>query len=201
MTDHREEENKTGQNTVVPSGGEKNPFWKEALLFVRDVVIYMGIVMIIANFIIRPVQVLGSSMYPTLEDKEYGFSNLIGLRMDGIKRFDIVTIYLEDKDEYLVKRVVGLPGETVSYTGGQLYINGEAVGEDFFDEEYRASYGNDFMENVEPVVLGEDEYYCLGDNRPLSNDSRYYGPFTRDQIRSKGVLIIFPFTKMGFHTW
>ena len=180
---------------------DRNPFWKESLLFLRDVAIYMAVVILIANYIIRPVQVIGSSMYPTLEDGQFGFSNLIGLHMDGISRFDVVTIYMEDKEEYLVKRVVGLPGETVSYKDGQLYINGEAVAETFFNEEYRRSYGSVFMEDVAPVTLGEDEYYCLGDNRPRSNDSRYYGPFELEQIRSKGVLIVFPFSKMGFRTW
>ena len=177
-----------------------NPFWKEVLLFVRDVAVCMAVVLLISNFVIRPVEVLGSSMYPTLQDKEFGFSNLIGMRMDGIRRFDIVIIYVDPKEKYLVKRVVGLPGETVSYTGGQLYINGEAVAEEFFDEEYRSSFST-FMEDVKPVTLGEDEYFCLGDNRPHSSDSRVYGPFKSEQIRSKGILVLFPFSKIGLHTW
>ena len=180
---------------------EKNPFWKEALLFVRDIAVYMAVVFLLSNYVIRPVQVIGSSMYPTLEDKEFGFSNLIGYRTDGLKRFDIAIIYIEEKEEYLVKRVIGLPGETVSYTGGQLYINGQAVAEDFLDEEYKKSYGSAFMEDVEPVVLGEDEYYCLGDNRPRSSDSRVYGPFKKDRICSKGVAVLFPFSRIGVHTW
>ena len=63
---------------------EKNPFWKEALLFVRDIAVYMAVVFLLSNYVIRPVQVIGSSMYPTLEDKEFGFSNLIGYRTDGL---------------------------------------------------------------------------------------------------------------------
>ena len=194
VIEERPEDNKEKEPTP-------NPIWKEVLLFVRDVAVCMALVLLFSNYIARPVQVLGSSMYPTLQDQEFGFSNLIGMRMDGIKRFDIVIIYVDPKEKYLVKRVVGLPGETVSYTGGQLYINGEAVEENFFNEEYRSRFGTAFMEDVAPVTLGEDEYFCLGDNRPHSTDSRVYGPFRADQIRSKGVLVLFPFSEIGIHTW
>ncbi len=197
----KKEQPMTEKNRESKTDTQKQPFWKEALLFVRDMAVCMAIVLVIANYVIRPVQVIGSSMYPTLEDKEFGFSNLIGLRTDGVERFDIVVIYVDPKEKYLVKRVVGMPGETISYSGGKLYINGEEMAEDFLDAEYRASFGVDFMEDMAPVTLGEDEYFCLGDNRPHSSDSRVYGPFKREQLRSKGVLVVFPFNKMGIHTW
>ncbi len=174
---------------------------KEILLFARDLVICMSIVLVLVNYVIRPVQVKGTSMYPTLKDKAIGLSNLLGYNMDGINRFDIVIIYLENKDEYLVKRAIGLPGETVSYQDGVLHINGEPVEEPFLNSEYRDSYGGRFMSDVSEITLADDEYYCLGDNRPASSDSRFYGPFAKDQIISKGVFILFPFTEFGVKTW
>ena len=181
---------------------EKEPSaLREVFEVLRDAAISLVVILFIINFIVRPIQVNGSSMYPTLENGEIGISNLIGRRIKGIKRFDIVIIYLEDKDEYLVKRCVGLPNETVSYKDGKLYINGAEIAEDFLDEEYKSEYGGAFMGDVEEITLGEDEYYCLGDNRPKSTDSRYYGPFKEDMIISKGALIIMPFGNFGVKSW
>ncbi len=173
---------------------------KEVLLFFRDLAVCLALVLIVVNFILRPIQVKGSSMYPTLTSGSLGVSNLLGYRMDGVERFDIVIIYVQDKNEYLVKRCVGLPGETVSYSNQTLYINGEAVEEPFFDESYTSTY-DVFMEDMAEITLGDDEYFCLGDNRPHSTDSRVYGPFRKDEIVSKGVFIFFPFSGFGVQTW
>ena len=173
---------------------------KEVLLFFRDLGVCLAVVLVVVNFILRPIQVKGSSMYPTLTNGALGVSNLLGYRMDGIERFDIVIIYVKDKNEYLVKRCVGLPGETVAYRDQTLYINNEPVEEPFFDESYTSTY-DVFMEDLEEITLGEDEYFCLGDNRPRSTDSRVYGPFHKDEIVSKGVFIFFPFSGFGVQTW
>lgn len=173
----------------------------EVLDFLKDLAICFAVVFFITKVLVKPVQVKGESMYPTLQDKEIGVSNMIGYHMSGLKRFDIAIIYIRDKNEYIVKRVIGLPGETVSYQSGQLYINGEPFDEPFLDEEYVSTYGDSFMEDVEPVTLAENEYYCLGDNRPHSSDSRYYGPFKKDEIECRGVFIIYPFSNFGAKTW
>jgi signal peptidase I len=173
----------------------------EVLSFIRDLAICVVAVFLLTSFVIRPVQVKGSSMYPELNDASIGFSNVIGYNISGLKRFDIAIIYVAEKDEYLVKRVIGLPGETVSYEDGQLYINGAFVKEDFFNQDYVDSYNGTFMSDVAPITLGDDEYYCLGDNRPHSSDSRYYGPFKKANIKSKGVFIFWPFDKFSVQTW
>lgn len=173
----------------------------EVLDFLKDLVICMAIVFVITNFIVRPIQVKGNSMYPTLKDQSMGVSNTLGYNIGEIKRFDIVIIYIPEKNEYIVKRVIGLPGETVSYSNGQLYINGEAMEEPFLDQEYVESYGSGWMPDVSEITLGEDEYYCLGDNRPHSSDSRYYGPFKKENIKSKGIFIAWPLSEFGVETW
>lgn len=160
---------------------------------------------VISHFVIKPVQVKGSSMYPTLKDGDYAVSNVIGTATGNISRFNIVIVYLPEKNEYIVKRVVGLPGETVEYTGDQLYINGEPVEEPFLSNEYKATYKVDnktnFTSDIAPITLGEDEYYCLGDNRPRSSDSRVYGAFCKSQIKSKGVCVLYPLSEAGVETW
>ena len=182
---------------------EKEEFnlWKEIISFAKDMAICMATVLVIVNFIARPIGVKGSSMYPTLEDGEIGFSDVIGYSLSGIDRFDIAIIYVESKDEYLVKRVIGLPNETISYIDGKLYVNGEYIEEDFLNTEYAETFEGIFMEDVGEITLGEDEYYCLGDNRPRSSDSRVYGPLKKEDIRCKGVLVLWPLNRIGFHTW
>ena len=180
---------------------QKTSAFKEVLGFLKDLAISMAVILLICNFIVRPVRVYGDSMYPTLLNGGIGFSNVIGMKTGELERFDIAIIYVEEKNENLVKRVIGLPGETLSYRNGQLYINGQAVDEPFLDQAYGEQCGPYFMSDIPEITLGEDEYYCLGDNRPASSDSRYYGPFKKDQIRSKGVLILWPFSDFGLHTW
>ncbi|MBQ9327212.1 MAG: signal peptidase I [Solobacterium sp.] len=180
---------------------EPETFLESVWDFIKTLMISMVIVFLVANFVARPIQVRGDSMYPTLESSSIGISNVLGRKMSGLKRFDIAIIYLKDKDEYLVKRVVGLPGETISYHGGTLYVNGEAVEEPFLDTWYRTQWGEPFMEDVEEITLEEGEYYCLGDNRPSSRDSRYYGPFYEEQIVAKGSFILYPFDQFGVKSW
>ena len=182
-------------------GKTESSFMRELGSFISTLLISLVIVFLIVNYVVRPIKVQGNSMYPTLENDEIGFANVIGLNMNGIDRFDVVIIYMPEQNEYLVKRAIGLPGETVSYTDSTLYINGEAVEETFLDEEYVSSYAGTFTEDVQEVVLGEDEYWCMGDNRPYSRDSRYYGAFSRSSIVAKGTAILFPFSKIGIHTW
>ncbi len=193
-------------NSIVMSNTEPNTKKQETFLdgvwdFLKTLLISMIVVYTVTTFFVRPVQVIGTSMYPTLESNAIGFANIIGRKMDGLKRFDIAIIRIEEKNEYIVKRVIGLPGETVSYQNDVLYINGEAVEEPFLDPSYMASFEAPFTNNIEPITLKEGEYYCLGDNRPASRDSRYYGPFTEDKIVAKGTLIIYPFQNFGVKSW
>ena len=189
---------------TVPEKKEKSAV-REIIDFFRDLAVCMISVFLITHFVLRPVQVKGSSMYPTLQDSALGFSNVLGYKLNSISRFDVVIIYLEEKDEYLVKRCIGLPGETISYKNGQLYVDGVAVEEDFLDEDYvnefENTYGTSFTSDVQEITLGEDEYYCLGDNRPHSTDSRYYGPFTSEQITSKSVYVVWPLSQFGGKAW
>ena len=177
---------------------------KSVVTFVKDLlkefVVCFLAVLLIGNFVIRPIEVKGSSMYPTLEDNNYGLTNVIGRKIGEIERFDIVIIKMDTSEKYLVKRVIGLPGETIEYKDNQLYINEMVVNEDFLDQEYVQSY-DIFTSAFGPVTLGNDEYFCLGDNRPHSTDSRYYGAFKDKQITSKGALILYPFKNIGIKSW
>ncbi|MGI6608316.1 MAG: signal peptidase I [Erysipelotrichaceae bacterium] len=156
---------------------------------------------VVVNFFFMPIVVNGQSMYPALHDNSYGFSNIFARRISSIERFDIVVIYLEERDENLVKRVIGLPNETITFTNDTLYVNGTPIDQTFLDTEYvkqiqDSSYSGVFTADF-TIVLGDNEYFCMGDNRPKSADSRSYGPFNKEQIISKDVFIIFPFDLFG----
>lgn len=174
------------------------------LNFLKDVmimvVIYIIINLVFVQFIMRPFRVEGESMLPSLESHELGFSNVFSYKKNSVERFDIVIVFREETKQYLVKRVIGMPGETVRYEYDKLYINDEYVEETFLDADYIKKITEDrnidFTSDFGPVVLGSDEYYLLGDNRPRSSDSRIYGPFKEAQIKSKNGFVFYPFNRI-----
>ena len=149
-------------------------------------VIIIFIVLLIKWYIVSPINVVGKSMEPTLEDKDMMLLDEISYRFEDIKRFDIVVV--KSKDGLIIKRVIGLPGEKISCKDGVIYINNKKLTENF-----KHSYTDDFDE----VKLGKDEYYILGDNRINSMDSRAYGSFKRKYIRGKTHIVLFPFSRFG----
>ena len=173
----------------------------EILDFIRLILICFVFSFLCIKFVFRPVTVEGNSMYPTLIDQERGFSNVFSTYVSDIERFEVVVAYYEPNDDRWVKRVIGLPGEKVEYKNNKLYINDEFVEEDFFDEAYVNEKTNNgeivFSRDYGPYQLGEDEYLLVGDNRIVSYDSREVGPFKKEDIVSKYVLVYYPFDKIG----
>ncbi len=155
-------------------------FFDFLITILESVVIAIIVVLVLFKFVIYPVEVEGSSMYPTLTNGDRGFA-FICTKLIGINRFDVVVIKSDKSDNKLVKRVIGLPGEFVEYIDNELYINGKLTEEDFLED---GVVTNDFS-----YSLGEDEYLCLGDNREVSRDSRYYGAFNSDEIVTTHIYI------------
>lgn len=157
---------------------------------VKDLISYVIviiIVLLVKQFIITPIRVNQSSMNNTLFDKDIMILDKISYRFKTINRFDIVVIK-KDK-EYLIKRVIGLPGEQVEYKDNKLYINGKVIEENFNHKD------------TEDYILDEkipnNYYFVVGDNRPNSLDSRYFGLIKKDEILGKTNLVIFPFNHFG----
>ena len=148
-------------------------------------VIVVIVVVLIRTFLVTPIRVNGSSMYPTLKDKEIMILNKIGKTINGIDRFDIVV--LKD-DDYLIKRVIALPGEKISCQNGNIYINGKKL---------KDKYGSGLTSDFEPIEVPKNSYFVMGDNRENSKDSRYIGPINKKEIKGKTSFILFPFKNFG----
>ena len=173
---------------------------KEVFDFIKLLVFWFFVFFIVTKLFVSPIQVIGSSMYPTLVDKERGFSSVFSKHFE-IDRFDIVVVEAKGNEkEYWVKRVIGLPGETIECKDDVIYINGQPLKQSFLDEDWVASetaiYGS-FTEDFGPYTLGDDEYFLMGDNRNHSTDSRDVGPFSKDEIASVGIFVYFPFSEFG----
>ena len=160
---------------------------KNWLLELIPYIVIIIIVLLVKQFIFTTVIVHGASMEKTLHDKDIMILDKIGVKIFGIKRFDIVVV--DTDNNKIIKRVIGLPGETVEYKDNQLYINGELV-----EDNYG---GNKYTSDIEAITLGDDEYYVLGDNRTNSIDSRSIGAVSKEQIIGHARFIIFPFTRFG----
>ena len=158
---------------------------------VLSYVIVIVLALLIKEYIFSPIKVNGSSIYPTLEDGDIMILNEIGYHLNGINRFDIVVVK-KDNDR-IIKRVIGLPGETVSYKDNKLYINGNEVKEDFTHD---ITHNFDLSE-IDVEVIPEDYYFVVGDNRGNSKDSRMIGLVSKSEIKGKTNLILYPFKKIG----
>lgn len=160
--------------------------------FVKNFVLWSLFIIFIFEFIVMPVRIIGDSMYPTLEDHQIGLSFILGKNF-GIDRFDVVII--EEHGNLIIKRVIGLPNESIEYKNNQLYIDGESIEEPFLENEYKKqvdlSSKVPFTYPINKVQLGQDEYFVMGDNRPRSQDSRFFGPLHEDEILSKGFWALY----------
>lgn len=175
---------------------EKKPgLLREVIGFLLYVAVVVGITFLIITFVGQRTYVSGSSMENTLSHGDNLIVDKITYRFADPKRFDIIVFpFRYEEKTYYIKRIIGLPGETVQIQDGNIYINGEILNE---------SYGREVMKSAglaaEPITLGEDEYFVLGDNRNDSTDSRdpNVGKIHRDEIIGRAWLRIWPLDKFG----
>lgn len=165
----------------------------EAIIYIAIIVLCVKVV---PRYVIQRTIVDGDSMMNTLIDRENLLVEKVSYHFKDPERFDVIVFYPygRDNEEYYIKRIIGLPGETVQIIGSQIYINGEVLEEDFGKDPI------DFAGTVEePQTLGEDEFFVLGDNREVSQDSRYeeVGFVEKKNIEGKAILRIYPFSKFG----
>lgn len=160
--------------------------------WLRDVLAAVALALVIIAFVYQPVKVEGTSMVPHLGDQERIFINKFIYRFEPIQRGDIVVFrYPRDPEKSFIKRVVGLPGETVEIRRGVVYVNGLPLREQYLhdDELDRQSFP--------PLYLPAEHYFVLGDHRRNSNDSRSWGTVHREHIYGKAVFAYWPPERFG----
>lgn len=204
---------KSKKNELRYNEDDEGTLLEDILGFIKVFVVSAIVILLFVNFVAHPVRVDGRSMYPTLKDGEFGFTNVGGVLLNGVERGDIVVVTMEEEGQktHWVKRVIGLPGDTVSCVNDVVYINGKVLDETkYIAPDYRQSLVDKFgyfnkvpnadntnVEDFEEVKLGDDEYYVMGDNRPYSKDSRYVGPVKKSQIFAKKMLVLLPISDIG----
>lgn len=166
---------------------------KELLLYAM---IFLLCVFVLPRYVVQKTIVDGDSMENTLYNADRLLIDKLSYHFSNPDRFDIVVFYPygKDVDEYYVKRVIGLPGETVQIIDQDIYINGKILKENYGKEPITfAGIAED------PITLGEDEFFLLGDNREISLDSRYQevGPVHRNMIAGHAILRIWPMDEFG----
>lgn len=175
---------------------EKN-MWSEIGGWVLYFLIVLATTWLIITFVGQRTKVDGHSMEPTLQDADNLIVDKISYRLRDPERFDIIVFpYQHAENVYYIKRIIGMPGETLQIIDGSVYIDGELLEDDI--------YGAELIENpmtaANPITLGEDEYFVMGDNRNHSSDSRdpSVGVLSRDQLIGRAWVRIYPFDKIGF---
>jgi signal peptidase I len=177
----------------------RGSFLREALNLVLSVVIAFVLFLVIRTYLFYPFQVVGDSMVPTLETGD----RLILNKLAEIDRFDIVVFPAPDgTDEEYVKRIIGLPGDEITYFQDELYINGKKIEEHYLEalreDSDQALTGDFTLFNLTgEATVPEDMYFVLGDNRNVSKDSRVFGFIPAAQIEGTADLRLWPLNKIG----
>jgi len=178
----------------TPAEKPKENFWVELLKFA---VIAVLIVWPIRHFVAQPFIVDGASMLPTFESGQYLIVDELSYELGNPVRGDVVIFkYPKDTSKYFIKRIIGMPGETVDIKGGLVYIKTATSTEEFLWNEPYLENSRKRVDNMK-VTLGSDEYFVLGDNRLSSLDSRYWGPLSKNLIIGKPFVRLLPVTKIS----
>ena len=176
-------------------------FARKAYFFTLDllqtVLLAASIFLVIYIFLFRPFQVSGDSMYPTFKNQEYILTNLIALRTNGLQRGDVIVFQAPpDQEKDFIKRVIGLPGDTIELKQGFVYLNGKKLDESAYLHSDVRTYGGAFLKDSEPFTVPDDNYFVMGDNRPFSSDSREWGLLPRSKVIGKSFFVYWPINTM-----
>lgn len=158
-----------------------------------------AIFFIIYAFLLRPFQVNGTSMFPTFINNEFVFTNLLSQRFGQLKRGDVIVFKAppsEDKD--YIKRIIGLPGDTIKIQDNSVYVNGKKLNESKYLSPSVRTQGRGFAHEGEEIKVPTDNYFVMGDNRVYSSDSRDWGFVLKDKIIGESAFVYWPLNRMRF---
>jgi signal peptidase I len=161
-------------------------------VWVRDLIISLAIAAFVIIFLYQPVKVEGVSMMPSLEDQERIFVNKFVYRLEPIGRGDIVVFrYPRDPSKSYIKRVIAMAGDRIRIDFGQVYVNNQALDEDYVPPAYTD------QKPYPEITVPANSFFVLGDHRSMSSDSREFGPVDQSLIYGKAVFGYWPMDKLG----
>jgi signal peptidase I len=174
------------------AGESRTRVWRAVWELLHDLSVAVLFCFFLITFVAQAFRVQGTSMLPLLEDGERIIVNKFVYRFHSIERGDVVVFwYPRDPTVSFIKRVVGLPGDTVEVKAGEVYINGHLVREDYIPPRFRDD------ETFAPVEVKKGYYYVMGDHRNSSNDSRSWGEVPEKYVYGRAVFRFWPLAKMG----
>lgn len=176
---------------------------KTILRFIIDIVeafiTALAIFIFVYLFLFQPHQVRGNSMLPNFHDKEYLLTNKAVYYFKQPQRGDVIIFESpQNKNFDYIKRIIGLPGETVSLENGKININSQALDETPYLPENGATPGGSFLGTGDQITVPQNQYFVIGDNRTNSSDSRDWGPIPKENIVGRAWLRYWPPQKFGF---
>ncbi len=168
-------------------------------LDILEVIVFaVGIFFFVYLLIMRPHKIKGASMHPNFPDSEYLLTEKVDYYLHEPVRGDVIVFKppVSEDDEF-IKRIIGLPGESVRVSGGRVYINDKILKESYLKPEVFTGDGT-FLPEGEGFTVPEGQYFVMGDNRPHSSDSRAWGPISKKSISGRAWLIYWPPGSTGF---
>ncbi len=200
------------ENQIIDTDEKPQTFKQSLWELVKFALIAAVLVIPIRLWIIDPFVVSGSSMVPTFQNGDYLIVDEFSYKVSSPKRDDVVVFLYPgdpknsltrsaflrffDPGKYFIKRIIGLPGETVDITGSTVKITNRVHPEGFTLDE---PFVKNLSQNITHAVLANDEYFVMGDNRSGSSDSRYWGPVKKDFLTGRALLRLLPVNKISFH--
>ena len=170
--------------------------------FIETIVIALSIFLVVYLFFMQPHQVYGQSMVPNFLDGEYVLTDKVAYKMRNPERGEVIVFHAPEAANCykgtgcdFIKRILALPGETIEVKNNGIYINSTKLDEPYIPDNYQTSPG-EFIKNRR-VVLGENEYFVMGDNRSYSSDSRVWGPITKEEIVGRAFYRYWPLKSIG----
>lgn len=170
---------------------------------IEIVVVALSIFLVVYLFFMQPHQVNGQSMEPTLISKEYVLTDKVSYQTGSPRRGDVVVFHAPESAGCadgtgcdFIKRVIGLPGDMIMIRENKVYVNGQPLAEPYLPEGITTPPAN-FTRDEREIVLGQDEYFAIGDNREFSSDSRAWGPITKSNIVGRAFMRYWPLSKAG----